>query len=156
MAWTNKQKQMAVRACKAAGVSEEQRVDLILRNFKNAHHGGDITSTSPRLTNTDFEAFMAVVERFAGGTLLHFTAGYWQASAADHLKRMRGKAVKVAQVLELAGKLAPGGVGLAGWIQKRVSGGTASSVDQLDYHGLLALILGLEAYARHGGVELAS
>ena len=147
MAWTNKQKLIAVKACRAAGISEAQRVDLILRNFRHAHHGGGITSTSPRLTSSDFEKFMAVVEKFAGGKVLHFTAGYWEQHAADHLSRMRRKAIALAASLESLGRLAPGGVGLAGWIEKRVGGGATRRIEDLDYHGLLALILGLEAYA---------
>jgi len=154
MAWTNKQKQLAVRACRAAGISEEQRIDMILRNFKNAQHGGAITSTSPKLTNHDFEAFMAIVERYAGGRVMHFTEQFWQRAAADWLKRMRYKALAIAVVLEKHGKLAANGAGLAGWIHKRVSAGTASSVNELEYHGLLALIVGLQAYAQQNGIAL--
>ena len=62
MAWTDKQKQLAVRACRAAGISEAQRVDLILRNFRHAHAGDKITSTAPALTNRDYAEFMAVVK----------------------------------------------------------------------------------------------
>lgn len=156
MAWTSKQKQIAVRASRAAGISEEQRRDMILRNFEHAHHQGQITSTAPKLKDGDFEAFMAIVEQFAGGQILHFSPGYWQSCAADGLSRMRGKVAKIAAALEAAGKLAAEGVGLAGWINKRVSGGTSSRVDELDYHGLLALILGLEAYARQNSVPLNS
>ena len=154
MPWTNKQKQIAVQACRAAGISEQQRIDMILRNFKNADYGGAISSTSPNLTNHDFEAFMSIVERYAGGKVMHFTEGFWQRSAADWLKRMRFKALAIAGELEKHGKLAADGAGLAGWISKRVSAGTASSVDQLEYHGLLALIIGLQAYARQSGIEL--
>lgn len=155
MAWTNKQKQIAVRACQAARISEEQRRDLILRNFAHAHtRGGVITSTAPRLDNHDFEQFMAIVENFAGGQVLHFTPGYWKAQASDHHKRMRHRAAAIAAELEAAGKLAPGGAGLAGWIEKRVTRGETNRIEELDYHGLLALILGLEAYARQGGVEV--
>ena len=154
MAWSNKQKQIAVQACRAAGISEEQRIDMILRNFKNADYGGAISSTSPNLTNHDFEAFMSIVECYAGGKVMHFTDGFWQRAASDWLKRMRFKALAIAGELEKHGKLAASGAGLAGWIAKRVSAGTASSVDQLEYHGLLALILGLQAYARQSGIKL--
>lgn len=154
MAWTNKQKQIAARACQAARITEEQRRDMILRNFAHAHaRGGRITSTAPRLDNHDFEQFMAIVENFAGGQVLHFTAGYWKGQAADHYQRMRRKALHLAEELEAEGRLAPGGVGLAGWIEKRVTRGETNRIEELDYHGLLALILGLEAYARQGRVE---
>jgi hypothetical protein len=155
MAWTNTQKQIAARACKAAGISEEQRRDVVLRHFANARDGaGRITSTAPKLTNADFEQFMAIVEAQAGGQVLHFTRDYWTRHAADQWARMRHRAVRIAAELEAAGKLAPGGVGLSGWISKRVSRGEADRVEQLDYHGLLALIVSLQAYARQQGIEL--
>jgi len=152
MAWTSKQKQLAVRACKAAGISEDQRVDLILRNFPHAHHGGDITSTSPQLTNQDFAAFMAIVENFAGGKVLHFTAGYWKKASGDELQRMRFRVSRIAAALEAAGKLAPCGAGLAGWIARRISNGATDRVDQLDFPALQALIIQLESYARQNAV----
>lgn len=155
MPWTKTQKQIAARACKAAGIAEEQRRDVVLRNFAHARlPDGTITSTAPRLTNRDFEQFMAVVEGFAGGQVLHFTRGYWQRHAADQWARMRHRAAAIAGELEAAGRLAPGGTGLAGWIEKRVTHGQTNRIEQLDYHGLLALILGLTAYARQNGVEL--
>jgi hypothetical protein len=156
MAWSNKQKQLAVRACKAAGISDEQRVDMILRNFKHAHHDGEITSTSPKLTGHHFEAFMAIAENFAGGKILHFTEGFWKSQATDGLKRMRYRAKAIAAELEGLGKLAAGGRGLSGWIEKRVSGGAATTVEELDYHGLQALIIGLEAYARSNAPKEAT
>ena len=85
MAWTSTQKRMAVRSCRAAGICEEQRTDMILRHFQHAHHGGRITSTAPKLSNQDFAAFMAIVEHTAGGKVLHFSQGYWEAAAADLL-----------------------------------------------------------------------
>lgn len=154
MPWTNKQKQLAARVCRAAGINDDQRRDVLLRSFQNAHYKGDITSTSPKLTAHDFEAFMAVVERQAGGQLLNYTANFWQRAAADWLSRMRFRARQIAATLEASGKLAPGGVGLSGWIEKRVSGGTAWRVEELEYHGLLALILQLSAYAKQNAVHL--
>ena len=70
------------------------------------------------------------------------------------LARMRHRAYGHAEALEHAGKLAGGGVGLSGWINKRVSGGQANAVEELEYHGLQALIVGLSAYARQNGVTL--
>jgi hypothetical protein len=150
MAWTNKQKFLAIRACKAAGINEDQRVDMILRSFPHAHHGGDITSTAPRLTSKDYSAFMAIVERFAGGKILHFTAGYWQRANADELQRMRYRVNAIAAELEAAGKLAFGGIGLAGWIEKRVSKGATDRLEDLEFPALQALLLQLEAYAKQG------
>ena len=153
MAWTNDQKQIAVRACKATAIGEEHR-RLILQQFEHAKYGGRVTSTAPRLTNNDFAAFMAIVEAAAGGQVLHFSRGYWDDAASDRLSRMRGKATRCAEELVKAGLLAGNGVGLAGWISKRVSGGTADSVESLDYHGLLALLLGFESYGRQNGLAM--
>jgi hypothetical protein len=154
MAWTNRQKQLAVRACRAAGISEDVRTDMILRNFAHAHYDFYITSTSPKLTNQDFSAFMAIVERHAGGKILHFTAGYWTNASADELQRMRHRALRIASELEASGNLAANGVGLAGWISKRVSGGATDRLECLEFPALQALIIGLEAYQRQCRVKL--
>lgn len=155
MAWTNQQKQIAVRACKAARISDEQRRDMILRHFEHATMtDGRISSTSLRLTNEDFEQFMAIVESHAGGQVLHFTRDYWRSHAQDHYARMRHRVASIARQLESAGALHPGGVGLSGWISKRVTQGACDSIEQLDYHGLLALMISLTSYARQRGVAL--
>lgn len=157
MAWTNKQKQLAVRACREANVSDEQRRDMILRHFARAKTpDGSISSTSPKLNNADFEQFMAIVERHGGGKLLHFSRDYWQRKAVDQHQRMRAHALAVAEELERHGQLHPGGVGLRGWISRRVTNGQTDQIHELDYHGLLSLILGLHAFARQRGVDLRS
>jgi hypothetical protein len=149
MAWSNQQKQIAVRACKAAGISDEQRRDMILRNIDHARlPDGRVTSAAPKLNNADFEQFMAIVEQAAGGQILHFTRDYWVKSAADSLSRLRYKAKSLAAELEAAGHLVPHGVGLAGWIEKRVSQGATNRLEELDYQQLRALIVGLSAYGR--------
>ncbi|MGE5608864.1 MAG: hypothetical protein ACM359_06405, partial [Bacillota bacterium] len=88
------------------------------------------------------------------GQLLHFSPHYWQECAAHGLSRMRHKAQVLAQLLESHGHLTPNGVGLAGWIEKRVTAGESNRLEDLDYHGLRALIVGLEAYAWQRGVRL--
>lgn len=152
MAWTNTQKQIAVRACRAAGMDDDARV-FILRQFKHAKVGEKITSTAPALTNQDFAEFMSIVERSAGGKILHFTSRYWAAQAGDYLGRLRHRARRIASLLERAGKLAADGAGLAGWIGKRVSQGETYDVEKLDYHQMLALILQLQAYARQNDID---
>jgi hypothetical protein len=67
---------------------------------------------------------------------------------------MRHRAAAIATVLERHGKLSPNGVGLAGWIEKRVSGGETRELANLEYHGLHALILQLQAYALQNGIDL--
>lgn len=156
MAWTNTQKQIAARACKAACVSEEQRRDVILRNFAHARlPDGRISSTAPKLDNQDFEQFMALVENYAGGQILHFTRGYWRTHADDRNARLRHRATTIAAAMESAGIFPAGGAGLAGWIAKRVTDGATDKLAELDYHGLMALILGMTAFARQRQVALA-
>ena len=148
MAWTNEQKRVAVMACRAAGLSDEQR-KMILASIDHARlPDGRVTSTAAKLNNADFESFMATVELHAGGQVLHFMRGYWQDCARDSLGRMRHKAKRIAGELEAAGHLTANGVGLAGWIRRRVSRGETDRIEELDYQGLRALIVGLEAYSR--------
>jgi len=148
MAWTNEQKRVAVMACRAAGLSDEQR-KMILASIDNARlHDGRVTSTAAKLNNADFESFMAIMELHTGGAVLHFSRGYWQDCARDSLGRMRHKALAIARELEAAGYLAGNGIGLRGWISKRVTRGETDQISELDYQGLRALIVGLEAYSR--------
>jgi hypothetical protein len=155
MAWTKLQKQIAVRACNAARISEEQRRDVILRHFAHAKlPDGRISSTAPKLSNEDFEQFMAIVEAHGGGQVLHFSRGYFKAKAEDRYARMRRRIYFIAQRLEAAGALHANGAGLSGWITKRVTHGQCDRLEELDYHGLLALMLSLIAYAHQRGVTI--
>jgi len=148
MAWTNPQKQIAVRACRAAGIGEEHR-RLILMNLDNVRLlDSRISSTSKQLTHADCEQFMAIVEHHAGGQILHFTKDYCQRGAADSIGRMRHKVRELAAELEAAGHLAANGVGLCGWISKCMTRGETDRLEELDYQQLRALITGLEAYTR--------
>jgi len=122
MPWSNTQKQIAARAAKAAGINDEQR-RLILRQLPNAFYdrkgnaADEPSSTSRKLTNPDMEQFMATVEDFAGGKVLHFERGYWSNANQTRLGRMRNLVTRIATALEAAGLLEPEGVGLAGWIE---------------------------------------
>ncbi len=81
--WSNTQKQLAVRACNQARITDDQR-RMILSGPAiggRAMHHGKITSTSPDLTNADFEQFMAQVEHISGGQVLHFSQGYFRGKA---------------------------------------------------------------------------
>lgn len=152
MSWTKSQKQTAIIACRNAGIDEDHR-ELILRQFPHAMHKGRITSTSPALSNTDFEQFMAIIERTAGGELPKFTMHYWQKKAEDHLARMRSLALALNQQLEATGNLEPNCVGLAGWI-RRMTHGEKEILADLDYHELYKVIEGLKVYANRRGVRM--
>lgn len=82
MPWSNKQKQIAVRACRQAGIDDAVR-KLLLRQLPHAVVDGQPTSTAGALDNKDFERFMALVEDRAGGKVLHFTSSYWGDKAAS-------------------------------------------------------------------------
>jgi hypothetical protein len=162
MAWTREQKMVAAMACRSARLSEDQR-HMILSgpNFANrAIHNGRATSTSPRLTNEDFESFMALVERFAGGQLLSYSPHYWQDKAGDPDHRLRWRAQRIANSLTLIDDphepgrrlLQPDDVGLAGFIRRMFP--HAEKLDQLDRRELVSLIEGLTAYARRHQVNL--
>lgn len=158
MPWTNTQKQIAARACKAAGINDEQR-RLILRQLPNAFYDrkgnavDEPTSTSRKLTNPDMEQFMATVEDFAGGKVLHFERGYWSSANQSRLSRMRNLVARIAAALEAAGLLEPDGVGLAGWIERFAADEHRTArLDRLTYGEMHKLINGIRAYAQRHDV----
>src|SRR3989304_3875428 len=159
LAWTRAQKPTAVEACRCLGMDDADR-EFLLRQFPASIHDGRPTSTSPRLTNADFEQFMAILESRAGGALRLsrrvYDRGYWQAKAQDGLQRFRHRILNIACCLEQRGDLAAGGVGLAGWIEHRVSGGRTNTISELTMPELRALHTGLTSFARPHGVHLPS
>jgi hypothetical protein len=158
--WTNAQKQLAVRAAKAAGMGDEHRQLLLNQMGGRAIHNGRITSTSPRLTQDDFDHYMAVVERMSGGQVQiggphgsGFPVGHFQRTEDRELDRVRWTARRIANTLELEGHLKPDGAGLAGWIMSRVTAGRTSKLDDLTREELHKLINGLQAWGRRLGVQ---
>ena len=156
MIWKKKQKQRFVIACKEIGYGEEQR-HAILSMLPHAITSSKPhpSSTSPRLNQADFEQAMAVVESMTPGNRIKgFDALHFAKKADDYLGNMRRKAGAIAGRLEAAGQLEPGGVGLSGWISKRVTGGGTDRLDQLNYNELYNLIEGLKKYARRNSVRI--
>ncbi len=157
MSWTNKQKALFVQACASIGWTDEQR-HMLLSTIPHAVCGRSrVSSTSPRLNNSDFEHAMAVVESNAPGNRIVLKNRSWPAlhfakKADDDLARMRGLAGRLGDTL--ARKLT-GGFNLAGWISKRVTGGSTGDIDHLNYNELYKLIEGLKAFARRNGVRVA-
>jgi len=150
MAWTNQQKQIAARACAAAGIHDEHRL-LLLRQLPHSVHHGRVTSTSPALTNADFEQFMARVEHIAGGKVLHFSQGYWQDKAGDETQRMRHAAQDMERALREAGLLGPGGI--ASWID-RATGGRTENLAAMTFREMHNLINGMREFGRRHGLFL--
>lgn len=92
MSWSDKQKQLAVRACKGANIDDAQR-ELILRQLGGrAIVNGRVTSTSAKLTNAEFNQFMATVEVYSGGQVkirdrsnkYRYRFGHWQLQQQDN------------------------------------------------------------------------
>lgn len=159
MAWSKNQKQIAVRACREAGIDDEQR-KLILRQFARSLYDaqgrptGTPSSTSKRLNNSDYEQFMAVVERVhPKQQILEFSMGYWQRKAGDDTQRMRHLALQISECLS-ASITSWGPTALANWIRERVAGGQTDRLDDLDSEQLHALINGLRAFGHRHGVKL--
>ncbi len=150
MAWTNDQKKTAAIAAKKAGLSDEHR-QLILRQIPGHHaiHNGRVTSTSPKLSNADFEYFMAKVEHFVGGQIDGWSAGYWQSKHNDSLARMRRKCGSIAQQLQVKGLIQ-----LDGFVD-RMTRGACRQLEQLDGLHLYDVLEGLKAIARRHGIRLA-
>jgi hypothetical protein len=160
MPWTKTQIQIAARACRDGGIADEHR-KLILRQLPHAlfdRSGGASkapSSTSAKLTNSDFERFMATVEDYCGGQVkipgrgrvYLYVRGHWSVRSSDPSRRLRHKAGELVRRLEADGRLEPRGVGVRGWIRKYISP-DASGIDDLVCDQLHALIHGLTAYCR--------
>jgi len=171
MAWSSAQKSLAARACLRrmdgdAEAAREYRERILSQRawFGNrAVHQGRVTSTSPRLNHQDFERFMAVLEEDLGGVIPiggkdgdGFAPDYWGKRSGDPDRMLRWKVQQAAKALERTpGRdgqplLAPGGAGLAGWIE-RTTGGRTACVDELTRIELGNVFEGLKSYGqRHG------
>lgn len=166
MAWSREQKALAARSCTSCGLDDDMRL-LILRQFPAAVHEGRVTSTSPRLGQSEFEQFMAIVERHAGGQIkLRNKRGeiektwplhHWQRRAeVGDTRRLRWLALKIDRELQQSlANWAKDGEGLRGWIESRVTHGRTDDLEQLTYQELRDLINGLRAYARRNRVRQA-
>lgn len=153
MAWTSRQRSVAAMAARWVAQRQGQDVDtlreMILRQLDHrAMHDGRITSTSPKLTNADYEFYMSVLERTTGGRLQSWLPGYWQAKVDDHLQRMRRFVWIKAQELYESGRVrphpdGPGGF-LAGFLRSRVTGGRTDRLDDCNWHELRICIQAFE------------
>lgn len=108
--WTNEQKKLAIIACRDAGISDEHRKMLLRHLGAAALINGNPSSTSPRLTNGDFEKFMYLVEGCTPEErLLNYPAGHWQAKFAEGTySRLMHRALQMSHTLQDAG-IKPGG-----------------------------------------------
>jgi len=165
MSWSNTQKQLFARACQGAGLDDDMRRLILGQCEGRAVHGGRITSTSPRLTQRDFEHCMAVVERSSPndqvqikrGGALRFPPGHWQQQATDEgeRKRLIHLAYQLAKGISAAMESWPAAdEALVGWIQTRINQ-HRSSVEELPRRELTDLVHGLKAYARRHKIDAA-
>jgi hypothetical protein len=94
MGWKPKQLKAAGAAAYAAGF-ERDHVDMILRQFENrAIFEGKLTRKSPDLNDSDFEVYMGICERAAGGKLGKFDRGRFSDTAERELHRIRFVALR--------------------------------------------------------------
>lgn len=160
--WTPSQISLAAQIAKAAGWDDDARQLVLLQLGNHAVHEDRITSTSPKLTNSDFEFYASIAERSMGGQVILKRANgtiyhkwpyhHFMHKANDHLDRMRRYALTIAQQLEATGHLEPDGAGLRGWIYSRVSQKTTDDIEQLEWGQLNALVRSLQSFARRCGV----
>lgn len=155
MAWTKDQKKLAVMACRDVGIDDDNR-KLMLRQLPHAMHKGKPTSTSPRLTNVDFEVFMAIAEQTGNGYVMQYSQWFWRHKAEGATERMKRLVLNFSGQLEHVGLLEGNGAGLAGWIRARVTNDRTDKLDDLAYHEMHNLINGLRAYATRSGVKLVA
>jgi len=161
MPWSDKQKQIAVRACKAAGIRDESRKLLLLqtqnslfdREGRAAEHP---SSTSLRLNNSDFDHHMATIEIASSGRIkttdgagkFIYSWGYWSGQFAGETRRQKNLIVRIVNTLELEGIFKHDGSSLANWIRTRVTAGRTDRLDDLTPDETSKLIEGLKAYCK--------
>jgi hypothetical protein len=158
--WTKLQIKTAAIAARQAGLDDAARY-LVLRQIPNAKYdrtgkaSHDPSSTSKRLTNLDFEQYMAIVEAHAGGRLKDFPTGYWRGKAGDELARMRHFALAIGAAFSRNG--------VQGWHEplkafetwiKRSVNPEKDAVEQLNYDELDKLINGLKAVATRRKIKI--
>lgn len=161
MGWSTQQIQTAAIAARSAGLDDARR-RLVLRQLPRAMYcaGGRSTepsSRSPRLTQADFEIYMSICERTAGGTLEGYATGHWAARSDGEWRRMHRLIEQLGADLAALG--APGwainqATALEGWIKARVNP-DKTTVQELDYSELHALINGLRAVKKRMDVRRA-
>ena len=144
---------------------------MILRQLGGrAEHprgSGTMTSTSPRLTQRDFEDAMAIAETHSGGQLKikgpggrPYRFGHWHARQADGATRSRRElARRIANTLMLTDRadcsgrvLDEGGNLLRGTI-RQATGGRVDDIDLLTLAEAGKVIDGLKAEGKRHGVK---
>ncbi len=159
MPWTKPQRMTAGKAARDAGLNDEQRA-MILRRFGNrAVHGGRITSTSPKLTNDDFEEYMATVESMAGGALPgpggRVTPGKCDAKSRREIARQAHKIKRMANSLLLTGHLHADEQGqpVLDAVIDRATAGQCNQLNQLTRSQASKVIDALRAIGRRHGIQ---
>lgn len=157
MAWSSQQRQLAARAWKETRQDDALR-KVLLRQFPRAMFDAqgvpstEPSSKSPRLTQTDYEMYMAHVETMAGGQLKGHARGKWNEALAKEGGRLAWK------IQDTWGRLAGAGAvtltGLPAWIERMYPGEGNTPLQQLDAQQLVAIYEGLKAFARRRGVRL--
>lgn len=162
MAWQPKQKGMFVRACKAVGINDEQRKMILSQCNQRAIHKGRITSTSPKLTQADYDHCMSVVEGVGNGQIkvrdgrdgkLLYKPGYFAQTDEAQCRRLRFIAMHIARHL-FVGNEKQCRNDLDEWIDSSVRGGRCMKLEQLTLKQLQDLCNGLKASAKRNHVMI--
>ena len=164
--WTNQQKKIAAMACREhAGDRANEVRHLVLggsefngRAFfdRNGQPSDEASSTSKKLTNRDFETFMAAIEAFNGGSILGNPEGHWERKAeiGDDL-RYRYKIHAIARLMERTLNVVAEPVLEPGWLEgfvERMTSGATRSLEECDAADLVDILEGIKKWARRKGV----
>jgi len=153
--WKKRQKALFVQACAAIGWDEEQR-HLVLSAFPNAYCGKDHpSSTSKKLTQSEFEQAMAVVEQSTKDKRIvlkrkSYATLYWTRAADKDTSRMDRLVDNLVDSL-IRGL---GSFDLGDFIRDRMTGGKKSRLADLSYSEKHKLIEGLKGCAHSYHVRL--
>ncbi|MEO0966295.1 MAG: hypothetical protein AAFY08_14395 [Planctomycetota bacterium] len=167
MAWSKRQKAIVAAAFDAIGAGEMR--DLVLRNLpgQRAMHGGRITSTSPKLTQDDFEAALARIEpMFEGGAvrLCRADGEPWFVKEPGHFQAMldgdAGRAVRLRWKARRVDATLADGIDtwraddtIRSWCRRQTAGRT-EELEAMDWRELQGLLNALTAWARRHSVQL--
>lgn len=164
MTWSNPQKANVVRACKAIGREEMREVILRQLGGRAEHPQGSdrITSTSPRLTQRDYEQTMLLIEQYSGGQIQTktkdgqhvYSFGHWQRGVDfGTWKRMRHRAQELAD--DVAASIGPayavGVINAALGLDGRKALASDTDLDNCDERQLAKAIDALTAIALRDG-----
>ncbi|MEM6257999.1 MAG: hypothetical protein AAGI37_06760 [Planctomycetota bacterium] len=148
MSWTNPQKKLMAMACRSAGIDDNRRHLLLYQLGGRAIVNGCATSTSPKLTNADFEKLMYLIEGYApGGQVMNHKPGHFEQKFIDGpYGRLYHRANKLSNTLQ------DSGVSPMGYVKKAVGRDFNGSLHNLDQDELKNAIDAMTAVIKRKGL----